>query len=203
MNNTGYNVSKWFPRTTLLGALLVLIATVLHPITIDPWNADLPIHFITEHKHHWMWDHALMATGITLWFGGLACCFALFKKDLRLTSLVVALFISSIAIWLVTIAFELGGMPITVERLHSEPGHRLLAESMFASVLISGYLALIPAWLGIMVGAQSKWGILSGSIGILGIVFCIAQPILWILLLTNALPFLWTVIFAWRCLKTR
>lgn len=192
---------KWIPGITLLGAVLVIFSTFLHPITVDPWNADLPIHFISENRLHWMWDHSLMAIAIILWLGGLAACFCLFNPRHQFSIIVVALYISSIAMWLVTLALELGGMPISVERiqLHSDPLHRSLAESLFASALILGYLAMIPAWLGVTLGAQSKWGIFSGCIGLSGIIYCLFNPTVWILVVTSAFPFVWTIIFARWC----
>lgn len=194
---------QWLPRITLLGALLVITATVLHPITIDPWNADLPIQFIAAKRAYWMWDHSLMAVAILLWLGGLAGCFRLFRHSDKMVTVVVALFISSIAIWLITLAFELGGMPISVQRLqiHSDPVHRSLAESLFSSALLSGYFAMIPVWMGVALGARTKWGRFSGCIGILGIGYCLLVPTLWILLVSSAFPFIWTLIFNWECLK--
>ena len=55
----------------------------------------------------------------------------------------IALFIASLAMWLITLAFELGGIPIAVDRLteHSDTAQRALSESLFAGALISGYFA--------------------------------------------------------------
>lgn len=197
-------VSRWIPGLTLLGAVLMIAASLMHPITIDPRNAELPIRFISNNKMHWMFDHALMAAAVVLWLGGLAVCYRSHNRHLTLSPIVSALFIASLAIWLMTLAFELGSMPVSVAGLQAHPdeAQQTLSESLFAGALISGYFAMIPAWLGVVFGAGSGAGRINGMIGIAGIIYTLIDPILWILLLTTAFPFVWTVRYAWQCLRT-
>ena len=205
MNSDSKAMPKWIPGLTMLGAALMVAASILHPVVIDPWNAEQPIRFIAQHRMHWMLDHGLMSAAVVLWLGGMAICYQLRSCRRVLSSVVSALFIASLAMWLITLAFELGGIPIAVDRLteHSNTAQRALSESLFAGALISGYFAMIPAWLGVAVGARSNAGRLVGIIGAAGIAFTLIKPNLWILLLTTAFPFLWTVRYAWHCFKNR
>jgi hypothetical protein len=186
---------------TLLGAVLLAAAVALHPVTVDPRNGEEPIRFITGHKDLWMGDHALMSAAVVLWLGGLAACYCTFDRMAPLSAAVTGLFLASVAIWLVTLAFELGAMPVSVMKLrvNADPFERTLAESLFAGSLIAGYFAMVPAWLGVFFGARTNWGRMSGIAGIAGIVYTLVVPNVWILAPTNAIPYIWTICYAWRC----
>ncbi|HZG83654.1 hypothetical protein [Paenibacillus sp.] len=191
-------VPGWAAGWTLTGAAIVALASALHPLTLDPWHADLPIRFIAERRTQWVWDHALMAVGIVLWLGGLAIGFGHEGRTRPLSFAAAALSVCSIAMWLTALSIELGGLPIAVDRIDAHEHAGTLAASLFANGLLLGYFAMIPAWLAVALGSGTTWGALSGALGIAGIVFTLFQPIAWVLALTSALPFGWTILAAWR-----
>ena len=203
MDSDSKAMPKWIPGSTILGAALMVAASILHPVVIDSRNAEHTIHYIAQHRMHWMLDHGLMTAAVVLWLGGMAICYQLRNCRRVLSPVVSALFIASLAMWLITLAFELGGKPASVDRLtdYSNTAQRALSESLFAGALISGYFAMIPAWPGVAVGAQSNTGRIVGIIGAAGIAYTLMKPNLWILLLTTVFPYLWTVRYAWQCLR--
>ncbi|TCP29447.1 hypothetical protein EV207_11068 [Scopulibacillus darangshiensis] len=201
----------------LAGAVLTLISTVLHPLTIDPWNGLRAIAEIQHDPAMWMSDHILMLVAVFLWLFGLSA------GELRLTRPTAAsrsagrLFSVSVAIWVLVLCAELTALPLLAARADpfTENTVFLVWKALFSFGLLSGYIAVVLTWLGVSLlsshlqntGEGPKWmgllGFYGGWLGVIGILFTLIFPSIGIFLLpiTSAIPFLWTIFFGWRLIK--
>jgi hypothetical protein len=201
-------VMKFASIISLVGALLLAVSTVFHPVVINPWPFTGSLQLIA-HSFTWMWDHWLMAISLVLWLTGIATLVNNMK--------VYYLFGTALAMWLLILANELTVLPFLVERLMESdlPTLHLTGTYLFALGLMGGYFAIILIWIGvILIGWRvegiprwvAKAGILSGGIGIIGIIYIFIYPegitSIFILGATSGLPYLWTLLYASLKMKT-
>lgn len=190
----------------IIGGILMGVATLLHPIIINPWSVlkVLPKTVMT----FWLWVHVLMLLGISLWLIGLACVKPTMRLTSPLTSAAVILKITAFTIWVMVLTMELGVFPPLGRDVITTSSNSLasLWSVLFSYGLLSGYCAMLLAYLGILFLAFNLgglegfaplkiWGVLSGIIGAAGILLTLLkiQWGLWILAVTTLPPFLWSL----------
>jgi hypothetical protein len=208
MKGTGWSI--------ILGGVLMAIATLLHPIIVNPWAVlkVLPKTVLT----FWMWDHFLMLLGISLWLLSLACVPPVLRKHDPLGMAAIYCFVASFTIWVIVLTMELGVFPplgVDVLTFHRSD-LKSLWSVLFSVGLLSGYGAMFLAYVGIIFLSVNfknanglkgfrSWGILCGVIGAVGLLFTLFK-IHWgvlLLLLTTPPPFLWTLILGWFLIKEK
>jgi hypothetical protein len=208
MKGTGWSI--------ILGGLLMAVATLLHPIIVNPWSVlkVLPKTVQT----FWMWDHFLMLLGISLWLLSLACVPPVLRKQKPLGMTAIYCFVASFTIWVIVLTMELGVFPplgIDVLTFHRSD-LKTLWSVLFSIGLLSGYGAMFLAYAGMIFlsfnikGVKGltrfrSWGILCGVIGALGILLTLFK-IHWgvlLLSLTTPPPFFWTLILGWSLTKEK
>lgn len=206
MKGTGWSI--------ILGGLLMAVATLLHPIIVNPWEVlkVLPKTVLA----FWMWDHVMMLGGIALWLLSLACVPPVLKKLKALGLTAIYCFVASFTIWLIVLMMELGIFPplgMDVLTFHRED-LKSLWSVLFSIGLLSGYGAMFLAYIGMIFLSYNisevkgferfrSWGLICGLIGAIGILFTLLK-IHWgvlLLSLTTPPPFLWTLILGWVLVK--
>lgn len=206
--NVGLGISS------ILGALLFAVSTVFHPITIDPWQPSQNLHKVNQHLHIWSWDHAALAIALVLWLLGLSGVDHLPDPSPPLLKISSRLFMTSLGIWLVVLANELGVIPPIVRALQHNSNNALtvMGGAMFTFSLLGGYFAMELVWVGVfLIGLSMRmysrcprwlahWAVLGGMAGVLGNMYTVLFPAgaLIILAITSIIPYAWTIAFAWR-----
>lgn len=189
----------------VVGGVLMGIATLLHPIVVNPWSVlkVLPKTVTTL----WMGDHILMLIAISLWLMGLASISVTLKNAKVTSTIANYLFVSSFVIWVLILTMELGVFPnlghdaLTFKH---QAYLKTLWSVLFSFGLLSGYGAMILAYLGIfflaiylkLIKDKFSWGIYAGLIGTIGIIIVLLK-INWaipVLVITTMPPFVWTLI---------
>jgi hypothetical protein len=203
-----------FPASlTIIGAFLVGIATIFHPIIIDPWPNIGSLHVIRD-SGNWTVDHGLMTVALIVWLVGLT-----WMSHQVTEGYSSSLFASSLAIWLLVLAVELAVLPYLTETV-AETGNEtlnLIGTLLFAFGLMAGYFAVVLVWIGVIgISWEAKrdttyprwlstFGWVSGGIGLLGILYIFYDPegLFSIIILggTSGLPFLWIILFALNTIK--
>ncbi len=197
----------------IIGGILTGVATLFHPIIIDPWSHVIRILPKTV-QLFWMWDHVLMLTGLSFWLMGLAAIKPVLKLDSSSGVSAVVFLGSSYTIWFMVLMMELQTFPTLGQQVLAG-SNRFLASLwsvLFSYGLFSGYGAMILAYLGIFflsvglpIGSRlRKWGGLCAIIGAIGILLTLIL-MKWgvvILAVTTMPPFVWTLLIG-RTLITR
>jgi hypothetical protein len=186
-----------------IGAILLGISTVLHPITIDPWSGSEELHKAAESKY-WTVDHILMVIAMVVWLFSLVSATLLISKSKMISVLCSLFFTVALAIWLIILGLELTVFPEIFQRLTDKTYHAI-GTLFFGYGLFSGYIAMLLIWIGISLLAINlsihksfsphfrSFGKYSGLVGSLGIVITFVIPNLMLLALTSAFPYLWTI----------
>lgn len=201
-----------------VGGILMLIATVLHPPLVNPYDGQTAFHGYS-HSRLWMWDHILMLLATFLWLLGLAGSRFYYSAGKLSSKLGSYSFIVSISIWIIILSAELTILPIIGEEVIQNDGSTLFKvwESVFSFLLLAGYYAVACGWIGVFLYG---WGmrrvkmehfsslfnnsaLYSGLIGLIGIIItCISFPIGYIVIpLTSGPPFIWTMLLAVKMLR--
>lgn len=202
---------------SFIGALLLGVATLFHPITIDPWQEASNLQKIYAVLPIWPWDHAALTVAFSLWLCGLSGADAAIHSDSAFAKVASRLFMASLAIWMVILADELGIIPPVVNMLQNNPNTilSLMGGVLFGFALIAGYFAMALVWAGVALLSWtmhiqernwlSRWGIGGGIVGILGMVYSLLWPAtaLYILACTSIIPYTWTIIFAWKLMRSK
>lgn len=200
---------------SLIGALLLGVATLFHPITIDPWQTASNLRKIHAALPVWSWDHAALAVAFSLWLSGLSGADAGIHFGNALSKVASRLFMAALAIWMVILADELGIIPPVVRTLQQTPNTvlSLMGGVLFGFALIAGYFAMALVWTGVVLLSWtmhlhertwfSRWGIFGGTIGTFGMIYSLLWPAtaLYILACTSIIPYAWTVVFAWKLMR--
>lgn len=212
--------TRLFGTSIIIGGILILIATVLHPPLVDPYAVDTAFHEFS-HSDMWTWDHILMLVGMFLWLGGLAGSGPFFDKEKSpLSRIGSAMFYVSLSLWILILTAELTILPIIGEEVlrNHNAMMKKVWEANFSFGLLAGYFAVACSWLGIaLYGLElklgenhfSKWfknsGFFSGIIGFAGLLltFCFFKAGYILLPLTSGPVYLWTMWLGWKVVRGR
>lgn len=197
----------------LVGGFLILESTILHPLTLDPWNGNHALERINHSLSMWVWDHSLMMIAMLLWYFGLLGGSLFLKHSTPFIKIANGLFILSVTVWMVVLTAELASLPALAIEVAENPSRimEIVWKSMFAFGLLGGYFAVLFTWISIFLLSLSikktnkkftvlkKIGVYGGLIGALGIVISIIYSEMAILVLpiTSGIPFIWTLMFGW------
>lgn len=209
----------------LLGGVLFVAATLMHPPATNPWTGNEVIAMVAEMEVYWQVDHALMLLAMLLWLGGLSAGAGIAGQDHPAAGLASRLFVAGLTIWVLILAMELTVFPVlSAEWGHlADPGADAMGVGLFAFGIMAGDLAMMLAWIGVSLLAVAwlarsraqggspapikRWfawaGILTGLWGTVGIPVSLLLPD-WSLLLyplTSGPVFLWTLLAGWRMLR--
>jgi hypothetical protein len=198
----------------IMGAILMLIATILHPPLVNPYDGETAFREY-YHSELWMWDHILMLGAVSLWLLGLAGS-ASFISDRH--SIGSHLFFVSLGLWILILTAELTVLPLIGKEILINSNVTLIEvwEAMFSFALLAGYFAVACSWLGVSIygwemkhhgNYLSNWfkngALYTGIIGFIGIILtCMSFEAGYILIpLTSGPAFLWTMWLGWKMLK--
>ncbi|MEK5393262.1 MULTISPECIES: hypothetical protein [Heyndrickxia] len=197
----------------MIGGILILIGTVLHPILVDPYAGEEALHKF-KHSQMWMLDHILMLIGMFLWLGGLAGSSSYFRKN------GAAMFYISLGLWILILTAELTILPLIGNEIIGRH-HGVLKkvwEAIFSFGLLAGYFAVACSWAGVALygwcmkrteNSFSTWfqnsGFYSGVWGFAGIVFtcCFFKTAYIVLPLTSGPAYLWTMWWGWKLFRKK
>ena len=190
------------------------LATLLHPIVVNPWNVLNVLPKTTQ--AFWMWDHFIMLFGIALWLLSLACVPSVLKRQKALGMTAIYCLVTSFTIWTIVLMMELGIFPpLGVDVLtFNRNDLKSLWSVLFSFGLLSGYGAMFLAYVGILFLSFNisevktfkqfrPWGLICGGIGAVGILFTLFKIhwAVWLLAITTPPPFLWTVVLGWVLIR--
>lgn len=95
----------------MLGAVLMLAATILHPPLVDPYDLQKAYHAF-KHAQFWIGDHILMLIAISLWLAGLAASKAYMARNNKTSDFGAGMMFVALAAWILILASELTILPI-------------------------------------------------------------------------------------------
>ena len=206
---------RWSTALTLIGALGYLIATIFHPPLTDPWDTGFAFHEVVMH-HHWVLDHWVFFLGLTFWYIGLARQSNIHSISNDHTTsgglCAASCFIGSFVMWMMILTVEIAVFPPLTQRIiiNNDQMAKEIWNALFTWGLFAGYLAMGLTYIGIILMSISLKGllrffaILTGIIGILGVMlsFLLPEAALIIQLCTAPFPYIWTIWFSLKHLKT-
>ncbi|MFX3616912.1 MAG: hypothetical protein ACE3JK_05265 [Sporolactobacillus sp.] len=201
----------------LIGGMLLILAVVMHPPLVDPYNGVKALHGY-RHAAMWMWDHIVMLLAMVLWLLGLiGSCLAL-PND-RSAAMSRQVFTVPLGLWILILCAELTALPILGRYAvqTNQAVAKIIWAAIFSFVLLAGYLAMACCWLGVILCSYamkqnagsgfplyfSRLGLASGILGVLGIVLtcCFFNAGYILLPLTMGPPYLWTLWFGWKLIS--
>lgn len=212
------NFSNYLTGTSIIiGAILMLIATLLHPPLVNPYDGKTAFQGFSD-ADFWMWDHILMLIATSLWLIGLAGSEHFFANRSKAAKLGSCLFFVSLSLWIFILAAELTALPILGEEFIKGRNRVLLElwQAIFSLGLLAGYFAVMCSWLGICLYGWSlkqthtdlpslftKGAFFSGLIGVIGIILTFLSFNMGYILipLTSAPPYLWSIWLGWKIMK--
>ncbi|RYL94790.1 hypothetical protein EWI07_04085 [Sporolactobacillus sp. THM7-4] len=195
---------------TLIGVLLAGLATIIHPVIYNPWDGEEAMQkmFQTD-PLRWTFDHAVLIVGVLLWLGG----FTELEKKLLPASRIAGTFcLTAMSLWILFLASELTAVPYLMQMFSKAPGLTLQSViiALFSFNLFTGYLTIALIWAGLFLFGSclkkkekypsllADWAMLGGAIGTVGSIYAAMFPEkfgLTVLLLTTAIPYLWSIVF--------
>ncbi|MEK5268914.1 hypothetical protein [Weizmannia sp. FSL W8-0401] len=128
----------------LLGAILMLVATILHPPLVDPYDLQKAYHAF-KHAQFWIGDHILMLIAISLWLAGLAESKTYMARNNKTADFGAGMIFVALAVWILILASELTILPI----LGNKGTDVKVWEAVFSFGLLSGYFGFACSWIGI------------------------------------------------------
>lgn len=203
-------VSRYAGISVLVGGILFIIATLMHPPATDPWTGHHVISMIPDMLTYWQMDHSLMLAAILCWLGGLSLGET--AAGGRPSAMMAArLFIAAMTIWVLVLAMELTVLPVLAEEWNrvQDPGSAALGVGLFAFGIMAGDFAMMLAWIGISLLGTAllaegslkpaiAWaGIAAGLWGTMGIPAALLLPKLSVIIypITSGPAFIWSLIF--------
>jgi hypothetical protein len=206
----GTQVSRYAGISILLGGVLFVTATLMHPPATDPWTGHHVISMIPDMLTYWQWDHSLMMAAVLLWLGGLSLSETAAGGRPSAT-MAARLFIAAMTIWVLVLAMELTVLPVLAEEwgLVQDPGTAALGVGLFAFGIMAGDFAMMLAWIGVsllsiallsessMKPVMAWVGIAAGLWGAFGIPAALLLPKLSVIIypVTSGPVFIWTLIW--------
>jgi len=193
---------------SILGALLLLIGTLFHPPLTNPWDVSYAFKKMISH-HNWILDHWIFFGGLLLWLLGLAHLANSYSTSDKLHSsggrTAANCFVGSLIIWSMIMAMEIAVLPpLSHSAILNGENARLIWDVLFTWGLFAGYIGMAFVYIGILylsylsMGVQKVLAIISGMIGVIGIIITLLIPdvSLMVQLSTAPFPYLWTVWFS-------
>lgn len=193
---------------TCIGALIVGITTLGHPVIYNPWDGQTAMQKMS-HCSIWTWDHAVMIGGVILWIGGLTE----FERIIEARSHIAGvLLITALSLWVLFLTTELSALPYLMNTFSKRPDPTVqtVIISLFTFDLLLGYITILLVWSGIFFLGFSirhnqhypSWlaslGIAGGLIGAAGSLYTTIYPEkggLIVMILSSAIPYIWTLVF--------
>lgn len=211
-------VKRYAGISILLGGVLFIIATLMHPPATNPWTGHHVIAMISDMLVYWQWDHSLMLAAVILWLGGLSM-----SEDAGgarpAARMSARLFVAALTIWVLVLAMELTTLPsLALEWHRVDAGTAALGAGLFAFGIMAGDFAMMLAWIGIVLLGFSllaeeamkpaiAWaGIAAGAWGAVGIPAALLLPEWSIMIypVTSGPVFLWTLVLGiWMVTRPR
>ncbi|MDC3413274.1 hypothetical protein NC797_17320 [Aquibacillus sp. 3ASR75-11] len=212
-NENFHRISGFF---ILIGAVGMVIATLYHPLLVDPFNGIRAFDGYTS-SNNWTTDHIGMLLAVSLWLIGLMG-YPSFIINPSVKSKTASILIGvSFALWMTILVAELTMIPIIGEKvMRVEVDETFIVwEAVFALGLLLGYVAMSVIWLAV---AYFGWDLkknnqgstlfqysayIGGCLGFVGILitFFNYELAYFVLPLTNGIPFLWTMVLGWKMIR--
>ncbi|MGE8203310.1 hypothetical protein ACQKP0_01920 [Heyndrickxia sp. NPDC080065] len=202
----------------LLGAVLIIVSTVLHPLTINPWDGLTAFQEIKQNPLMWEIDHSIMLFAVLLWLIGLFVAETELLSSFSISRNYGSLFIISLTIWVLILCMELTALPILTAGSVFKNSVFIVWKALFAFGLLSGYIAVILTWIGVslfcmqlkIIGFEKipVWiifiGFFGGWIGVIGIIISLCLPTFGVIVLpiTSGIPLFWTILLGWRIIDS-
>ncbi|WP_138420362.1 hypothetical protein [Aquibacillus sediminis] len=192
----------------IIGSVLFVLFTILHPPTFNPWNSTDTFEKVSHHSF-WVIDHIFITIGLVFWLVGLSAAKVVIHEHGILKTVGSSMFLLSLGIWIIIMTFEIGIIPMLVHAIEQHQSEVLLTFwfVIFGFGLLAGYFAFIFTWIGVLLYSLAlqkekfpKWfrlsGVWSSLLGVLGIIISLLYMdyVIIILGLTSGPPFIWTII---------
>lgn len=101
----------------LLGAVLMLAATILHPPLVDPYDLQKAYHEF-KHAQFWIGDHILMLIAISLWLAGLAASKAYMARNNKTSDFGAGMMFVALAAWNIDPCLRINHSPDSRQQRH-------------------------------------------------------------------------------------
>jgi hypothetical protein len=200
----------------IIGAIGMGIATLFHPLLVDPFNGVRAFHGYAK-TPYWIADHIAMLLSISLWLIGLMGGSSFIISRSVLSKKADLLLGVSLALWLTILVAELTMIPVLGEKLKlgGSESDFIIWQAVFALSLLLGYIAMAAAWIAIAYyGADLRKGnqgsrmfqmgaFYGGGLGFIGILltFFNYEWAYFILPPTTIIPFIWSMALGWKMIK--
>lgn len=200
--------------TIIIGGILMVAATILHPPLVNPYDGETAFHGFS-HARLWMLDHLLMLVATFLWLLGLAVSHTFLSGGSRSSRTGSCLFYVSLCLWIVILTAELTALPLLGNEIirNNNPTLVKVWEASFSTVLLAGYFAVACGWIGVFfygLGMNRRFSprfekvaLYSGLIGFIGILITFLSFNFGYIIIpiTSGPAFLWTMWLGWKMVK--